>query len=89
MEGQGVAFQCHLANIIPGKQLQLLFRDVSALPEGEVVDHVQAGHCLPQHEERDLRQLPPQSKQAAGKVVVHATVFSLFIRFFLLVRKPV
>ena len=59
-----------------------MVRDVSALPEGEVVDHVQAGHCLPQHEERDLRQLPPQSKQAAGKVLVHATVFSLFIRFF-------
>ena len=86
-QGQGVALQRHLANSIPSKQLQPLFRDVSTLSEGEVVDHVQAGHCLPQHEERDLRQLPPQSKQAAGKVLVYATVFSLSIRFFLLVRK--
>ena len=61
---------------------------MSTLPKGEVVDNIQAGHRLPQHEERDLRQLPPQSKQAAGKVLVYATVFSLFIRFFILVQKP-
>ena len=61
---------------------------MSTLPKGEVVDHVQAGHRLPQHEERDLRQLPPQSKQAAGKVLVYATVFSLFSGFFFLVQKP-
>ena len=53
-----------------------MVRDVSALPEGEVVDHVQAGHCLPQHEERDLRQLPPSNQQAPGQVevIVHAIV---------------
>ena len=53
-----------------------MVRDVSALPEGEVVDHVQAGHRLPQPAERDLRELPPSRKQAAGQVIVLATVFS-------------
>ena len=41
-----------------------------------VVDHVQAGHRLPQPAEWDLRELPPSRKQAAGQVIVHATVFS-------------
>ena len=47
---------------------------VSTLPQGEILDHVPAGHRLAQQEERDLCQLPPQSKQAAGQgqVLVYA-----------------
>ena len=88
-QGQGVCLHSHLADTVESQQFQPILWAVSTLPEGEVPDHVPALHRLAQQEERDLCQLPPQSKQAADKVVVHATVFSLFIRFFLLVRKTV
>ena len=76
--GQGVPLHHHLADIVPSQQLQPIFWAVSTLPQGEILDHVPASHRLAQQEERDLCQLPPQSKQVAGQgqVLVCATVFS-------------
>ena len=53
------------------------------MPEGKVLHHVQASHCHPQQEERDLRQLPPSNQQAPGQVevIVHALVFFTFFHF--------
>ena len=81
-QGQGVCLHCHLADIVKSQQLQPILWAVSTLPERELPDHVPALHRLAQQEERDLCQLPPQSKQAAGKVRVHATVFSPVNPFF-------
>ena len=85
VEGQGVTLHCHLADIVPGQQLQPILWAVSTLPQGEILDHVPASHRLAQQEKRDLCQLPPQSKQAdgQGQVLVYATVFpqNLFFLF--------
>ena len=67
----------HLADPLQSERLQPNHWNVPPLPEGEVPDHVPALHRLAQQEEQDLCQLPPQSKQAAGQALVHATVFSL------------
>ena len=81
VEGQGVALHHHLANIVKSQQLQPLVRALPLMPEREVLHHVQASHCHPQQEERDLCQLPPLNQQAPGQVLVHAIVFSLFFPF--------